>query len=156
MTNTIGDAAARSLAAAVASLHRAEEKRLLYIRSRLLRALAAHQREAEREGNKENTRYWMTGDWPAIHEKLVKALDCVEQCISDHWKHERRAEPTGNAALEELISTASRATQARASKRYLAQRAKANERGRRYRVRRRAAKAAANPTNVVDLASKRA
>jgi hypothetical protein len=142
-----GTAAERSLSGTVAAVRRAEEKRLINIRAGIRKAIDAHDRELDRvlSGDKQiNPRaYDLHG---TIRETLVSVLHVVEERIQQHWLCERRSRGT---PLDDLMEAVNEPILANLAKKYLAQRAKATVRDRRYRER----KALPAPEPAAELAN---
>jgi len=135
----VGTAAIGSLRRSVEAAGRAEEKRLTTIRTAFLKAIAAHSRELDRVlGGKNDISPRAYEHWHEVNDKLRYGLHTVEMCIQQQWKRERC--PAFDP-IDELLDYASGLQRARATaevmtstaQRYLAHRAKANERDRRYR-----------------------
>jgi type II secretory pathway pseudopilin PulG len=143
----VGTAAASSLSRAVAAVRRADEKRLTGIRMGIRKAIDAHHREWERALSGDNDishRAYI--QWWSIQDKLVNALDIIEQSIQQHWQRERRS--CGDP-IDELMAAANEPMLAHLAERYLEHRAKANERDLRYRDR----KALPAPERAAELAN---
>jgi hypothetical protein len=128
-----GTAAERSLSRTVAAVRRAEEKRLINIRTGIRKAIDAHDRELDRQLSGDNDinprAYELHG---TIREELVSVLHVVEERILEHWSYERCSRGT---PLDDLMEAVNEPILANLAKKYLAQRAKAKVRDRRYRER---------------------
>jgi hypothetical protein len=151
----VGTAAIGSLRRSVEAVGRAEEKRLTAIRTAFLKAIAAHSRELDRAlSGKNDISPRAYEHWHEVNDKLRYGLHTVEMCIQEQWKRERC--PAFDP-IDELLDYATELQRARtaaetmtyAAQRYLAHRAKANERDRRYRER----KALPAPGRAAELAN---
>jgi hypothetical protein len=128
-----GTAAERSLSGTGAAVRRAEERRLTNIRTGIRKAIDAHDRELDRvlSGDVDISprAYELHG---TIRENLVSVLHVVEERIQQHWAYERCSRGT---PLDDLMEAVNEPILANLAKKYLAQRAKAAVRDRRYRER---------------------